>query len=205
MEELKIIIAKNIVKFRTALGLTQIDLAEALNYSDKSVSKWERGQGIPDVVVLKRMAEIFGTTVDDLLTEHEDSKQIVLPDKKSIAISKRIISLMAVGLVWLVATLVFVTLNLIGVKGIWRVFIYAVPVTFIVLTVFSAMWGKKWSLAVFVSLLVWSVLLSIYITFIGTKAWLFFFIGIPLQVLVILGTILMVIKERRGNRRNISN
>ena len=60
MEELREIIAKNISDLRKKSGLTQIELAEKLNYSDKAVSKWERGDSVPDVGVLKQIADLFG-------------------------------------------------------------------------------------------------------------------------------------------------
>lgn len=191
MEEIKEIIAGNIVSYRTSMGLTQYELAQKLNYSDKSVSKWERGQGLPDIVVLMKLAGLFGVSVDELLKKHEQTERIVVPSKKVTRAKKILTTLMACGLVWLVATLVYVILNLVGVGGIWRVFVYAVPVTFLVALIFSAIWGKKWCTAIFVSFFIWTTLLSVYITFLKTRAWLFFFIGIPLQVLVVLGTILL--------------
>ena len=197
MEELNVTIAKNIVRYRTLSGLTQFELVEKLNYSDKSVSKWERALGLPDIVVLKSMADLFGVTVDDLITPHEESEKIVLPDKKTSRAKKVLITLMSVALVWLVATIVYVVMGLFDIGGIWRCFIYAIPVSMIVLTVFSALWGNRCWLAVAVSLLIWTVLASIYITFIGTKAWLFFFIGIPLQLLTICGTILLKVADKK--------
>ena len=71
MDELKLIFASNLIRLRTAAGMTQAELGEQLNYSDKSISKWERGEAIPDAAVLKRMGEIFGVTIDYLLNEHD--------------------------------------------------------------------------------------------------------------------------------------
>ena len=83
MENLKETIASNIVRYRNSAGLTQIELADKLNYSDKSISKWERAQGLPDIGVLKEMADLFGIKVDDFLTFHEDNEKVVVPSKKS--------------------------------------------------------------------------------------------------------------------------
>ena len=68
MDELKLIFASNLIRLRTAAGMTQAELGEQLNYSDKSISKWERGEAIPDAAVLKRMSEIFGVTVIKVTT-----------------------------------------------------------------------------------------------------------------------------------------
>ena len=71
MDELKNIVASNLIELRVASGMTQSQLAEKINYSDKSVSKWERAEAIPDVAVLKNIAEVFGVTVDYLITTHD--------------------------------------------------------------------------------------------------------------------------------------
>ena len=77
MENLKLIIAKNITELRRAASMTQLDLAQKLNYSDKAVSKWERAESVPDISVLKSVAELFGVTVDHLITDHDDSVKAV--------------------------------------------------------------------------------------------------------------------------------
>lgn len=83
MEDLKAVIAKNITELRKENKLTQLELAEKLNYSDKSVSKWERGESIPDVIVLKELADLFGVSVDYMLKPH---KEIGLAAKLSISL-----------------------------------------------------------------------------------------------------------------------
>ena len=59
MEDLREIIAKNIADLRREQNLTQAELAARLNYSDKAVSKWERGESMPDITVLKEIADLF--------------------------------------------------------------------------------------------------------------------------------------------------
>ena len=62
MNELKNIIASNITYLRKQKKLTQAELAQELNYSDKAVSKWERGESVPDIETLKNIAEMFEVT-----------------------------------------------------------------------------------------------------------------------------------------------
>ena len=77
MEDLKLIIAKNISTLRKAAAMTQFELAEKLNYSDKAVSKWERGESLPDVSVLKAIADIFSVDKDfTVIFVKQDSKGI---------------------------------------------------------------------------------------------------------------------------------
>ena len=76
MEQIRAIIAFNISSMRLRAGMTQQELADMLNYSDKAVSKWERGESVPDISVLARVAEIFGVTVDYLITDHRPGHEV---------------------------------------------------------------------------------------------------------------------------------
>ena len=119
MDELKLIFASNLIRLRTAAGMTQAELGEQLNYSDKSISKWERGEAIPDAAVLKRMSEIFGVTVDYLLDEHDAWQPAPDPADVRDRSHASIIQVALTGIVTL-AVLVFVVLELLGKKPIPR-------------------------------------------------------------------------------------
>lgn len=56
-----------IFKLRKEKGLTQRELAELLYLSDKTISKWERGEGCPDISVLSHLSEIFGVNIEKIL------------------------------------------------------------------------------------------------------------------------------------------
>ena len=136
-EKVKKIIAENIVRYRRECNLTQAELAEKIHYSDKSVSKWERADGVPDIFVLVMLAELFGVTVNDLLTEKHRKSHRAAPKLK-----RSIITLMSAGLVWLVAAVVFFAFKVAfpDLPRIWLAFIYAIPAMFIVTLVLSALW-----------------------------------------------------------------
>ena len=138
MEDLKVIFASNLIRLRTDAGLTQAQLAEKLNYSDKSVSKWERGDALPDVMVVKMMADLFGVTVDFMLTSHDD--WVPKPIKR--VINTDIITAISIIGIWTVAALLFVIFWLLG-KYPWEIFVYACPVSLITLLVLNNVWGKK--------------------------------------------------------------
>ena len=200
LEDVKQIIAKNLISYRTDAGLTQSELAEKINYTDKSISKWERGLGIPDVLVLKQLANLYGIKVDDFFVENENTSRVVL-NQNSKKSSRVLITLLSGGLVWLIATVVFVVLLWCNIDRAWLSFIVAIPAFFIVLIVFSALWGKIWQTAICVSVLVWTIALSGYLIFYWTSAELLFFICIPLQVLIIMWYVLeYIIKKRRKNK-----
>ena len=75
IENLRRIIKNNLIKYRKAAGLTQVQLAEKLGYSDKSVSKWEREEGVPDIYILKEIADLYGITVNDLISENQNKEK----------------------------------------------------------------------------------------------------------------------------------
>lgn len=185
MTDLKLVVAENIAELRKKNKMTQIELAEKLNYSDKAVSKWERGESIPDVVVLKTIADLFGVTVDYLLEQEHKSE----PQKTSKTVKKNrlIISLLAVVTVWLIATIIFVVVQELSLPiKTWLTYIYAVPISFVVALVFNSIWGKPRLNFLIISLLIWSTLLSLYLSLLSYNIWLIFLVGVPSQIIVLL-------------------
>ena len=182
MENLNLIIAKNICEYRKKCELTQSELANLLNFSDKSVSKWERGESIPDINVLMQMCKIFGITINDLTSEHKSYKLSSLLKRNKI-----LIPIISAGLVWLVATIIFVSLLILApqVPKKWLCFIYAIPLSSIVLLIFSWIWGKRWMRLIFESLITWTSLLCICLS-VQKNVWYLMLIGIPVQILAIL-------------------
>lgn len=191
MEELKMIIAGNIGQLRRNAGLTQLELAERLNYSDKAVSKWERGESIPDVVTLKAVADCFSVSVDYLLrADHPIESEVKRAYTKRQRRNHRLITVMACVLVWLLSAFIFTSVDVVlpmERQWLWIVFVYAVPVTLIVLLVFNSIWGNRRSNFAIISVLIWSVLACIYVSslvFFSYNFWLAFIIGIPAQIIV---------------------
>lgn len=191
INDLKPIIAKNISELRRANDITQADLAEKLNYSDKAVSKWERGESIPDVTVLKQIADIFDVTVDYLLTEDKVAPhELVESDAKQRNYNHIIITAMTVFLVILISTFVYVVLTMAMGMRYWHLlsFIYALPVCSIIMIVFNSVWFNKRYNFMYISALMWTVLLSLILTFYacGIDIILITLVGIPGQIIIIM-------------------
>ena len=155
MDELKETIAKNLVELRTASRMTQLQLAEKLNYSDKAVSKWERGEAIPDIRVLKKLSEIYNISVDDIISE---SVSLKVKPKLNIGKKRLLITLLSAGLVWFIATVIFMIVYFIpeSAKYAYLVYVCAPFCCAIVITVFSALWGNWITNTVACSLIVWT-------------------------------------------------
>jgi transcriptional regulator with XRE-family HTH domain len=185
--DVKQIIAKNITALRQMHKMTQIELAEKLNYSDKAVSKWERGESIPDVIVLKSISDLFGVTLDYLLqedhiTDAETPQNIPCCKHRN----HTVVTILSILLVWLVATLCFVSLDIVcpEAKAKWLSFVYGVPITMIVWLIFNSIWFNRRRNYLIISLLMWSVLTSLFLTLtaFGYPLWKFFLLGIPGQI-----------------------
>lgn len=187
---LKEIISQNIVELRKDAGLTQAQLAEALNYSDKAVSKWERGDSLPDVVVLKQIADLFNVTVDYLLEEdHSEFQQKFAIKNKHIKRNHLMISLVAAAAVWFLSTFIFVALVIINddFTNPWLILVYAIPLSAVAFLVFSVLWHQRRATIISISVLMWGLIAAIFFTWL-TAYPLLFFIGIPGQLLIILAT-----------------
>lgn len=184
-KDIRQVIAQNLIELRKKVGLTQTELAEKINYTDKSVSKWERGEGVPDVLVMAQLAEIFGVTVNEILGVEP---QVIVPPKKKSKISRPIVALMSGGLVWVVAVIVYVilSLSLKDTSHIYLTFIYAIPVTTIVFLVFSMMSKRRILNIVLSSVINWTIAVGVMLSVNLDKAWLFVIIPIPIQIIFIL-------------------
>ena len=192
-EKTKSQIGSNIATCRKSAGLTQAGLAEKLNYSDKAVSKWERGESVPDVLTLLHLSELFGVSLDRLVRDSALSDPLLPePDEsapeKPVA-SKGIIQALSSTLVWFVALFFFVVISSLDIPGSWVAFVYAVPVNAIVLLSLRSAWRLfSWNRAL-ISVIVWGCLASIFVsllTFTGACVWKLFLLGIPGQIAIFL-------------------
>ena len=185
-ENVTSLIAENLIYYRKKAKLTQSEVAAKLSYSDKSVSKWERAEGVPDIHVLVELAKLYGLTVNDFLSRKK---------KERIAnrfISKVLITSIAIGLVWFVATIAFFVIRFFFLSSVnkfepWLIFIYAIPVSCIIAIIFSSLYFNKMVTMLSVSGLAWTVALSIYLTFI---------VMIPFQVLIVAFFALLMRKRK---------
>ena len=196
-ERLKAQIGTNISNLRRSQGLTQAGLAEKVNYSDKAVSKWERGESVPDILTLVSIAEVLGVTVDDLLKDpnalpeqtgavQQAMDQVVQKTLKRKA-DKRIIVQLSSLLVWFVALFVYVVLSSVGVSNSGLSFFLAIPADAIVVLSLRSAWHDFRSNRVLISILMWGSLLSIYmvlLVLLQANVWRIFLLGIPGQLAI---------------------
>ena len=190
MDDLKYTTASNIINLRQKAGMTQSELAALINYSDKSVSKWERGESIPDITVLKQIADLFQVSLDFLVQEEHPVKHEGKQTLRQRIRNHGFITGISVLLVWLIATIGFVITDIVveGTVKQWLAFVYAVPLSTVVWLVFNSIWFNKRRNFLIVSLLMWSVLTAIFVSFLvfGTNIWQVFILGVPGQFIILM-------------------
>ena len=186
MNDIKDNIAKNISMLRTERNMTQPELAKRLNYSDKSVSKWENGISTPPIDVLKEIADIFEVTLDDLVRDPDAGEYDRIYTAKENKPNKIVITLLAIILVWLIVIVMYVYGSVLADENYWQLFIYAVPVSAVVALVFNCLWGKRSYTFILVSVIIWSTLASLYLSFLEYNPWMIFIVGVPVQIATIL-------------------
>lgn len=203
MKDIKEIFAANLSELRQASGMTQLELGDRLNYSDKTVSKWERGESIPDAGMLKQIADVFGVTVDYLLEEnheHTEKHYAVTEEELSDNLYARHMTVWKIvqAGVWLLSFLIIVLCWVITRKFYWLILIWTLPVSFLLSIIFTGLWAKKkWQhLYVYISLFILSILLAIYLSALSYNLWMLFLIMVPVEVLLYF--IFKLVRTRRA-------
>lgn len=191
MKDIKKVFAANLYRYRKQAGLTQAELAEKLNYSDKTISKWERAESIPDVTALTNIATVFDITLDDLLSDDEvqetKSNVVESTDKKKRMLGRNITEITITG-IWLVALIFFMVIKFTLGSHWWIIFAWSVPISLLVGIIFNSVWGTQRLKRNFilVSFFVCSIIFGLYFTFlsIGHNLWLIILTCIPAEMIV---------------------
>ena len=172
-DELKSRVGANIARLRRERGMTQAELAERINYSDKAVSKWERAESLPDVLTLLSLAEQLDTDLNTLVgmsvnpkTEPVSEPESPIPEKpakKHRTADRGVIQQLSSILVWVVALFLYMVLDAFGVKNLWLLFVLAVPANAIVLLSLRSAWKLFGLNRILISVIMWGFLVIIYL------------------------------------------
>lgn len=190
MEDIKSVVAKNITELRQLNNMTQLELAEKLNYSDKTISKWERAESSPDIAVLVEISDIFGVTLDYLVKPNHNEDDAKCEKGIKNKYNRKVIAYISESVSWIVAIFAFIITTLI-IKDTafqWLYFVYALPTALIVKLVFNSIWFNPRHNYVIISVLMWSLLAAVHITFLYFKinVSLIYLLGIAGQAVIVL-------------------
>lgn len=192
MRDIKSIVANNISELRLLNNMTQLELAEKLNYSDKTISKWERAESSPDISVLIDIASLFGVTLDYLVKEDHTEEDKLEEKSEKKRYNRKAIEYISESGCWIIAIFAFIitTLILKRVTFQFLYFIYTLPVVLIVKLVFNSIWFNPRHNYYIISALMWSILASIHITFLhfSVNVALIYLLGCAGQLVIILCT-----------------
>lgn len=192
MADIKSNVAKNITELRILNNMTQMELAEKLNYSDKTISKWERAESSPDISVLVEIADLFGVTLDYLVKTQNIEEAVIEHKTKETKYNRRAVSYIAEGGGWIVAVFAFIITTLITNQMTfqWLYFIYALPIVLIVKLIFNSIWFNPRHNYLIVSALMWSILATVHITFLYFKVnvSLIYLLGVAGQIVIVLAS-----------------
>ncbi len=182
MDKLNFIIAKNLTDLRKKNKLTQLELAEKLNYSDKSISKWEQGKSLPEIEVLYKLSKLYNVSLD-YIVGNETAKP---PAPPSVRKNRTVITMLSVLAVWFAAIVIYIFFDLFSSLKPWMVFCWAVPASFIIAVIFNVIWHGRKNFFLILSLLMWSILLCFCLQFMTYNIWTILAIGAPLQAAILL-------------------
>ena len=200
MEDVKYVVAKNIVELRQANNMTQLELAEKLNYSDKTISKWERAESSPDISVLIEIASLFGVTLDYLVKAEHKKKELIQEKSEEVKYNRKAIAYVSESVSWLIAIFAFIITTLILKKMSYQFlyFVYALPIGLIVKLVFNSVWFNPRHNYYIISLLMWSLLASVHITFMyfGASVALVYLLGVAGQGIIVLWSFISKPKDK---------
>lgn len=178
-DDIKNNFSKNLSNLRKAKNLTQLQLAEKLNYSDKAVSKWEVGSVLPDIETMQQIAEFFGITINDLI--YAKKRRVLKEFYKTHFFMTLLVSVS----IWFVATIIFFVLDsATSLTRAWLTFIYVVPINAIVLIVFSALWFKKIFVYLSSSIMLWGIIVAVFLSINDPNLWFIFIVGVVGQAVI---------------------
>ena len=198
MEDLRNIIGKNLSELRKRHGLTQLELAEKFNYTDKAISKWENGDTLPDVEVLYNLCEFYGVTIDYLT--HEDNARFLKNQVPLKLWNKIAMTALLSSVIWMIATTLFVFGIIRYHYTMWQTFIWAVPLNCLFVVVINQIYFRK-RLITFItwSIFVWTCIAGTYLSILDFSLWPIFLIGAPVQAALL---IWLNLRQTEKNKRD---
>lgn len=215
METLSEIVGKNLVTLRKAKGMTQMQLAEEIHYSDKSISKWENGYALPTVDILLDLAQYYGVTVDYLCTaQSEEDIAAVINDEanksKRYALRRNKILLMSIFALTVLLAAGFILISdfinsVYGERHYWLVMIWALPVIFTAEAIMSKFFfNNKWLTFSFASAAMWTLIIAFllhYQIWLELNVWYVILAGIPLQAIFLLVALWKRVKPKKPTNK----
>lgn len=199
MKSAKEIVTENLIKLRKQANLTQIELSRKISYSDKAISRWEKGEVVPNIEILEELSRIYDVPISYFFTEHNLEEAKKFNDRQKNLYAATLLSLVLI--VWTISIIVFLILRKYGYRKDYMSFIWAVPATIFVAWRALKVWFKDKFFLIMSSLTFWSIVVASYIQLFEYNLWYIFFINIPIQITIILNAVLKKLKETKPKKK----
>lgn len=184
MEDVKKIVSQNLVRLRKESNLTQAELAKRINYSDKAISRWEKGEVVPDLETIYALSEAFGVPVGAITEKQQETERT---EEQMPAIRQKILSqIFLLCEIWFVVCVIYVYVKITRETSIWQLFVWGVPASAIVLWFTTRKEKADVLLFIYASVFVWSFIACVYLHLLAANPWYLFFAGLPLQGLLVI-------------------
>lgn len=189
--DIKEIIGGNITFLRKGKKWTQLELAEKMDYSDKAISKWERGESSPDPDALLALANLFDVQIDYFFHENEDEQKKFVKKSSKMFINGLLVTILLCISVFTISTVVFLIASLRDISNastFWIAFIYAIPLCAIIVSIFLKRRDYRFAMSISLSILMWSILLVGFLQLLISNyyAWMIFLAGVPLEAAIMI-------------------
>ena len=182
MENVKKIVSQNLIRLRKENNMTQAELAKLINYSDKAISRWETGEVVPDLETIYALSEVFEVPVSAITEKQSEEAE----KKQASTLSQKILSqIFLVCEIWFIICAIFVYLKISRSTNLWQIFIWGVPATALMLWFFNRKEPLNILLFIYASIFTWSFIACVYLHLLSSNPWYIFFIGLPIQGLLI--------------------
>ena len=182
MKNLREIISTNLINLRKQNNLTQIELAKQINFSDKAISRWEKGECLPDIETIEKLSEVFNVPMSAILESQDGGHKVVStkPTKQEV-----LSQIFLICELWVILSVIYAYVNVAKDKNMWQIFVWGVPATAFV--VFFQNKKNHNNIIGFVSatVFIWTFITSLFLHLIESSPWYFYILGVPMQGMLI--------------------
>jgi transcriptional regulator with XRE-family HTH domain len=182
MENIRNIVAKNLVTLRKEKGLTQLELAQKINFSDKALSRWEKGEVLPDIETIEKLSNVYNVSISSILENQDDNPKtkFAMPTKKDILSQAFLICE-----IWVMVGVIYAYFRLSKGINFWPIFLWGVPATALFLIIQNRKNPNNILCFIYATIFVWSFITSLYLYMLKANPWYFFLLGVPIQGMLI--------------------
>ena len=196
MENLREIIATNIINLRKAKNWTQVELARRINFSDKAVSRWEKGEVMPDIETIQRLSEVFDVPMTAIIEKQKNQQQ----ETKTKPTKQEVLSqIFLVCEIWTILSVAYAYLNISSGLNVWKIFLWGVPATVLLLYIVNLRHKHNVSSFVYGTIFIWTFTACLFIQMFHLHAWFFFILGIPIQGMLV---VRYLVKHEQRKRKD---